>query len=61
MTNPRATEPQEHVSPPLEPEPGEPEPAGVTGSPSIPEEGPEVGLSQKGSGEKAVVRRETEI
>ncbi|SFM13629.1 hypothetical protein [Methylobacterium pseudosasicola] len=55
----------DRASPPVDPDleiaSGDSEPEASNKPLPIPSDEPEVGLSQKGSGEDAVVRRETEI
>jgi hypothetical protein len=61
MKNARATEPPDHDTAAVEPEPGAREPVQPVKPSTISGEDPDVGLSQKGLGEDAVIRRETEI
>ena len=49
------------IDPDLESGPAEIEPGASNKPLPVLEDGPEVGLSQKGSGEDAIIRRETEI
>lgn len=61
MTNARATEPKDRGTVPPDRQTEEPEPGAAIRTPSLTDEDPDVGLSQKGLGEDAVIRRETEI
>ena len=61
MVNAHATEPLDRgtIGPDRAPE--TPEPATAIKTPSLTDADPDVGLSQKGLGEDAVIRRETEV
>ena len=61
MTNARTREPPDREPTPPEGEPARPGPAARIVSPSLTDEDPDVGLSQKGLDEDAVIRRETDI
>jgi hypothetical protein len=60
MTKGHASEEPDHGTPPPGPS-GETEPEAVVTPPTDAGEDPDVGLAQKGLGEDAVIRRETEI
>lgn len=61
MTNAHAAEPLDRDTAIPEPGSDKPDPEAAIKPPSLTSEEPDVGLSQKGLGEDAVIRRETEI
>ncbi|MGU3667820.1 hypothetical protein ACLBX9_26845 [Methylobacterium sp. A49B] len=61
MSNARATELSDQDSAAVEPEPGSRRSPPAVRPPAITDEDPDVGLSQKGLDEDAVIRRETDI
>ncbi|MBE7199256.1 MAG: hypothetical protein INR70_15850 [Parafilimonas terrae] len=61
MSNARATEPSDRETAAVEPGPGSHRPPPAVRPTAITDEDPDVGLSQKGLDEDAVIRRETDI